>query len=80
MYHIVLTCSKCGESSIVTYAMLCAIWKQGYDTINEERKLQATPSTVVTCVCGYHETYDSPMLDWVFTTLFDEFVKEKVTV
>ena len=78
--HIKLTCSECKSDLLVPYAQLYAIWKQGYEALPAERQSRAQAQTNVTCDCGNRDSYDTPMFDWVFQTIFNEFVKEDAVV
>lgn len=79
--HITLECSNCGTSSSISYFQLCDIWKRGYDDLSSYDQKQASKAvTEITCFCGNQDVYDSPMMDWVFQTLFNEFIKESNVV
>ncbi len=77
---IKLECSECGAASQVSYYELCTIWKQGYAQAPPARRKRAKAVTEIKCYCGHQDRYDAPMMDWVFQTIFDEFVKETAAV
>jgi hypothetical protein len=77
--HIALECSNCGLSSQVSYSQLCRIWKKGYETMEVDRRDRVKAVAVIKCQCGHTDKYNTPMLSWVFQTVFDEFVKETNT-
>lgn len=69
-----LRCSACGESSLVSIELLCEVWKRGYESLGEKQKRQAKVKADVQCHCGNKDVYDSPMLDYMFQTIFQELV------
>lgn len=79
--YIALQCSSCGTSSHISYFQLCGIWKKGYnDLSSSSARRDSKAVTEITCFCGNQDVYDSPMMDWVFQTLFNEFIKESNVV
>ncbi len=74
--YITLECGGCGASSQVSYFKLCQLWQRGYETLSDVKKYSAKAVTEITCHCGHHDRYDAPMADWVFQTIFNEFIKE----
>ncbi len=77
---ITLECSNCGAVDQVPYRQLVDIWRQGYAKAPPRDRPHTRAVTEIKCHCGHHDRYDAPMVNWVFQTLFDEFVKETVVV
>lgn len=75
--YVDLRCSKCGDCSRVSFAQLCEVWRQGYETMSLESKAKARAVTDIKCHCGHSERYDGPMFQYIFQFIFDEFVKEE---
>ncbi len=74
--YITLECSGCGASSQVSYFKLYELWQKGYETLSDVNKASAKAVTEILCHCGCRDRYDAPMTDWVFQTIFNEFIKE----
>jgi len=74
--HVKLTCSNCGESSLVPFATLYKVWKQGYDSMCEHQKPEAKVRTDIQYHCGNKDTYNSPMFQYMFQLVFEECIKD----
>lgn len=75
--YIELYCSKCGDSSLVSFSTLYEVWRVGYETMCPEHKKKAKAVTDIKCHCGNKERYDEPMMKYIFQLIFDEYVKEE---
>jgi hypothetical protein len=73
--YVELACSKCGDSSLVSFSSLCDLWKEGYEKLEVGRRKTATAYTQIVCHCGHKERYEGPMLKYIFQLVFDSFVK-----
>ena len=73
--YIELACSKCGDSSLVSFHSLYNLWKEGYEELHTERKKVATAYTQIVCNCGHTERYEGPMFKYIFQLIFDSFIK-----
>ncbi len=70
--YIELVCDGCGEIAPVSYEVLFDLWKQGYDTMCEEHRKNATVVTEISCHCGHQNKYDGPLYKYVFQLIFEE--------
>lgn len=75
--EINLRCSSCEAVSTVPRETLCAIWKQGYDQVDDDRKEEIFLSTEIKCVCGNVDKYSSPMYKYMFRVIFEEFLSQE---
>ena len=75
--YVELRCSKCSDTSLVSFATLYEIWKEGYGQMDPGLKKRARAVTDIKCHCGHNERYDGPMFQYIFQLIFDEFVKKE---
>lgn len=75
--YVELRCSKCGETSLVSFSTLYGLWKEGYGQMEPQYQQKAIAVTDVRCHCGHKERYDGPMFQYIFQLIFDELVREE---
>jgi hypothetical protein len=74
--YVKLVCSKCGDSSLVSFALLYDVWKEGYAKMCPDHQKKAKATADIKCHCGHKERYNGPMFQYVFQLIFDEFIKK----
>lgn len=72
--NIRLKCSVCGDTGAVLFAELYDLWKNNYDKLNTENKINIQPVIRIHCHCGNKDTYNSPMFNYVFKLVFTESI------
>lgn len=74
--YVKLVCSKCGDTSLVSFALLYEVWSEGYAQLRPDRRPKAKAVADINCHCGHKERHDGLMLQYVFQLIFDEFIKK----
>lgn len=74
--YVKLVCSNCDDYSLVSFALLYDVWKEGYRKMKPEHKKKARAVADIKCHCGHKERYNSPMFQYIFQLIFDEFIRE----